>query len=394
MTVIARNAAITGVGISAMGRRLGRSGTDLTVEATLAALDHAGLTRDDIDGVTTYPGQTTTSPGMSPLGVPELREALGLKVNWSSSSAEGPSQLSAVMIAAMAVATGQARHVLCFRTLTESSSQTATARASVVGGGQARVDPRWQYLLPFNAGSAANWTAMFAQVYMHRYGLTREMLANVSLNQRENAALNPRAVLTKPLTLDEYMTTRMISSPLCLLDCDIPVDGSAVVIVSALEAARDLKHRPLIIEAMGAAHDGRDSWDQRADLTTMAAHDAAAQLWRKTDLKPKDVDVACLYDGFSIFPLLWLEAFGFCQQGEAGAFVADGHTKLGARLPLNPHGGQLSAGRLHAFGHLAEACTQLWGEAGARQVPGAKVAAVGAGGGPIGGALLLRQGSN
>jgi acetyl-CoA acetyltransferase len=391
MNTTGRQAAITGVGVSAVGRRLGRGATDLTVEAALAALKHAGLTRDDIDGVTTYPGQMHSSPGMSPIGCPEIREALGLKVNWHSSSAEGPAQLSAIMIAAMAVATGQARHVMCFRTLTESSSQTATQRASVVGGGLARVDPRWQFLLPFNAASAANWSAMFAQAYMHRFGATREMLAHVSLNQRANAALNPLAVLRKPLTLDEYMSTRMISSPLCMLDCDIPVDGSAVIIISAMDAARDLPHRPIRIEAMGSAHHGRESWDQRADITTMAAHDAAAQLWSRTDLKPSDVDVACLYDGFSIHTLMWLEAFGFCKHGEAAAFVAGGHTKIGAQLPLNTNGGQLSAGRLHAFGHVVEACTQLWGEAGARQVANAQVAAVGAGGGPIGGALLLTR---
>jgi len=386
-----RRGVISGVGLSAVGRRLGRSALDLTVEAALAALAHAGLQPSDIDGLTTYPGMSSAAPGMSPIGCAEIREALGLGVHFYASSAEGAGQLSAVMIAIMAVATGQARHVLCFRTLTESSSQTPGRRASVLGTGGGRIDTRWQFLLPFNAVSAANWTAMFAQAYMHRFGATREMLAHVAINQRENAALNPAAVLRQPITLDDYMGARMISTPLCLLDCDIPVDGSAVVIISAADAAGDLRRRPLRIEAIGGAHHGRDSWDQRADITTMAAHDAASALWKRSDLKPADVDVACLYDGFSIYALMWLEAFGFAPHGEAARFVADGRTALHGELPLNPNGGQLSAGRLHGFGHLAEACLQLWGEAGARQVAGAEVAAVGVGGGPFGGAMLLTR---
>ena len=386
-----RRAVIAGVGLSSVGRRLARSAIDLTVEASLAALSHSGLGRDDIDGLTTYPGMSAAAPGMSPIGCAELREALGLRVNFYAASGEGPGQLSALMIAIMAVATGQARHVLCFRTLTESSSQTVGRRASVLGTGGGRIDPRWQFLLPFNAVSAANWTAMFATAYMHRFSVTRDMLAHVAINQRGNAALKPRAVLRAPISLDDYMAARMISSPLCLLDCDVPVDGSVVIIVSAADAAGDLRRRPLRIEAMGAAHHGRESWDQRADITTMAAHDAAAAMWRRTDLAPTDVDVACLYDGFSIYALMWLEAFGFAAHGEAAGMVAEGRTKLGGALPLNPDGGQLSAGRLHGFGHFVEACLQLWGEAGARQVAGAEVAAVGVGGGPFGGAMLLTR---
>lgn len=386
-----RRAAISGVGLSAVGRRLARSATDLTVEAALAALARAGLARDDIDGLATYPGLSSAAPGMSPVGCAEIREALGLRVQFHAASAEGAGQLSAVMIAIMAVATGQARHVLCFRTLTESSSQTVDRRASVLGTKGGRIDVRWQFLLPFNAVSAANWTAMFAQAYMHRFGMTREMLARVALNQRDNAALNPMAVLRQSLSLEDYLNARMISSPLCLYDCDIPVDGSVALIVSAADACGGLRQLPIRIEAIGGAHHGRDSWDQRADITTMAAHDAADALWRRTDLTPADVDLACLYDGFSIYVLMWLEAFGFCGHGEAAAFVAEGRTALRGALPVNPHGGQLSAGRLHGFGHLAEACMQLWGQAGARQIPGARVAAVGVGGGPFGGAMLLTR---
>ena len=142
---------------------------------------------------------------------------------------------------------------------------------------------------------------------------------------------------------------------------------------------------------MSAALTGRDSWDQRADLTTMAAHDAAADLWARSDFIPDDVDVAGLYDGFSIFVPMWLEAFRFCDADEAGALIASGQTALNGRIPTNTGGGQLSAGRLHGFGHLHEVCTQLWGEGGGRQVAGAQTGVVGMGGGPLGGAMLLHR---
>ena len=189
--------------------------------------------------------------------------------------------------------------------------------------------------------------------------------------------------------MDDYLSARMISWPFGLLDCDVPCDGSTVVIVSRADAAADFQN-VVRIEAVGAALHGRSSWDQRADLTTMAANDAAAAMWKRTDLKPTDVDLVQLYDGFTWLTLCWLEALGFFPKGEAGPWLEGGaRIRLGGELPLNTHGGQLSGGRLHGYGYLHEACLQLRGQAGARQVVGAEVAAVGAGGGPIGGSLLL-----
>ncbi|WP_242124067.1 thiolase family protein [Sphingobium sp. Sx8-8] len=385
-------AAITGIGMSQVGRTTMRPAIDHLADAALAAIADAGLTRDDIDGITTYPGKSDTSPGMSPLGVGEVRNALGLKTRWHSSSGEGPAQMSPLMIAAMAVTTGQARHVLVFRALTESSSQSAGRRASIPSGSGSRLTGWTSWLLPMGAYSAATWTAQFASRIMHDYGLTREHLGTIAVGQRSNAMKNPRALMRdKPLTMEEYMAARPISTPLCLFDCDIPIDGACVIIVSAADAAKDLRRPPIHIEAMGAALQEKDSWDQRADLTTMASHDAAADMWKRTDLKPKDVDVLALYDGFSIFVPMWIEAFGFCGKGEAPDFIAEGNTLLGGRFPVNTGGGQLSAGRLHGFGLLHEACTQFWGEGGERQVKDAKTAVVGMGGGPLAGAMLIRR---
>jgi acetyl-CoA acetyltransferase len=248
-----------------------------------------------------------------------------------------------------------------------------------------------QWTLPFGAPSAANWIGMMAMRHFHEFGTTREQLAQIPLNARRNAALNPHAIYTEPMTLEDYLGVRMISEPLCLYDCDVPADGSTAVIVSRADAAPGLRRPPVGIEAVGTAIRGRPSWDQWDDLTTMACRDAAAMLWERTDLTPADVDIAELYDGFSFIALAWLEALGFCGHGEGGPFV-EGGTRIArdGELPLNTHGGQLSAGRLHGYGFLHEACLQLWGEAGTRQVTGGpEVAVAAAGGGPLAGCLLL-----
>ena len=193
--------------------------------------------------------------------------------------------------------------------------------------------------------------------------------------------------------MDDYFNARMITTPFCLYDCDVPCDGGTAVIVSRAEAARDLRRKPIRVEAVGTALKGRPSWDQFDDLTTMAARDAGPMLWSRTDLRPSDVDVAELYDGFSFITLSWLEALGFCPKGESGRFIEGGQRiALDGELPLNTQGGQLSAGRLHGYGYLHEACVQLWGEGGDRQVPGSpEVAVAAAGGGPLAGCLLLTR---
>ena len=184
----------------------------------------------------------------------------------------------------------------------------------------------------------------------------------------------------------------MVSEPFGLYDCDAPVDGSTAVIVSSADVARDLPHRAVRFNAVGTAMRKRPLWDQWEDITTMAARDAAAHMWSRTDLKPKDVDTAQLYDGFSFLALAWLEALGFCKRGESGPFVEGGtRIELGGELPLNTWGGQLSGGRLHGFGFVAEAVRQLRGECGERQVPNCEVAVVGVGGGPVAGCLLLTR---
>ncbi len=395
---IAGKAAITGVGQSKVGRRLGEDPLALTADACLAAIEDAGLTREDIDGLSTYPGGAVPgAAGFTGAGITEVHEMLRLNLNWFCGGMELPGQLGSVINACMAVATGLARHVLCFRTVWESTAQGGGRRAGIGmgggGGGGFRASGFMQWNLPFGAASAAVWIAMMARRHFHEFGTTREQMAWIALNARKNAGLNPAAVYRDPMSLDDYLAARMISDPFCLYDCDAPVDGSTAIIVSASDAARDTRKAPLDVASVGTALRGRPSWDQFDDMTTMALRDAGAMLWEKTDLTPADVDVAELYDGFSFITMSWLEALGFCGRGESGPFIDGGaRIALDGEIPVNTHGGQLSAGRLHGYGFLHEAAVQLWGEGGDRQVPNdPKIAVAAAGGGPLGGCMLLQR---
>lgn len=394
MSDVERRAVVSGIGQSAVGRRLGRSDLDLTVEAALEAVADAGLTLGDIDGLATYPGGGVMgASGFTGPGTPTVQDALRLSLSWHSGGLEGPAQLQAVVNAVLAVSAGLARHVLVYRTVTESTAQGPGGRSGMGMDAAGGVGGFVQWTVPFRAYSAANWLALNAQRHFHEYGTTREQLAMVAINARRNASGNPKAIFRDPMTLDDYFAARMITTPFCLFDCDVPVDGSTAVVVSTVEHGRNVDHPVARVEAVGTALRGRPSWDQWDDMTTMAARDAAAHMWSRTDLTPADVDVAELYDGFSFLTLAWLEALGFCRRGEAGQFVGGGgRIGLDGTLPLNTNGGQLSAGRLHGFGFVHEACVQLRGDGEARQVPGnPEVAVVANGGGPVAGCILLTR---
>jgi acetyl-CoA acetyltransferase len=394
-----RRAVLSGIGQSDIGRRLYRDPLELTVDACLGAIADAGLNPTDIDGISTYPGGMENPAGFSGAGVTDVQEALRLNLSWYAGGLELPGQLGAVINAILAVSAGLARHVLCFRTVFEGSAQGTKGRAAVMPGGDSRsggfrATGFMEWLLPFSAPSAAVWIAMFANRHFHEYGTTREQLAQIALNARRNATVNPKAIYRDPMTMDDYLSARMISSPLCLFDCDVPCDGGTAMIVSRRDTVADLRKPPIEVEAVGTAFHGRPAWDQYYDLATMACQDAGTQLWERTDLRPSDVQLAEMYDGFSFITMCWLEAMQFCGKGESGPFVEGGQRiAREGELPLNTHGGQLSAGRLHGFGFLHEACLQLWGEGGERQVPGdPEIGVACAGGGPLAGALLLTRG--
>ncbi|MBY8859890.1 OB-fold domain-containing protein [Nocardia sp. CA2R105] len=380
--------ALTGIGMSQIGRRLMRPPLELTIDACEQAVADAGLTMADIDGLSTYPGGGNLG-GFAEGGVTALEAALGLRPTWHNGGIETFGPGGSVIAAMLAVAGGLARHVLCFRTVWEATFNERMRAGKVPAPGGGRTTS-WQ--MPFGASSAAHTLAQNAQRHFHRYGTTRETLGWIALNQRANAELNPSAVYRDPMTMEDYLAARTITTPFGLYDCDVPCDGAVAVIVSAVDAARDLPVEPVLVEAVGTQIIERIDWDQSTLTHEPQSLGPAAHLWSRTSLRPTDVDVAELYDGFSFNCLSWIESLGFCGIGEAKDFLDGGkNIARDGLLPLNTHGGQLSHGRTHGMGLLHEAIVQLRGAGEARQVTDAHVAVVSSGGLTPGGALLLRS---
>jgi acetyl-CoA acetyltransferase len=398
MTYFEKDAILSGIGISRIGRRTGIPGRDLTMEAVRTAIEDAGLTPADIDGIATL-GDTPAA---------EVNAELQIEAGDCGSGFGTGGLLSPVMSACRAVAERRARHVIVYRTIQmlggtvpvkqdkqeENAPVPPLARMFETPEGEPKpavgAMDDINDLVAAQAYSAANWLALHCRRHMDLYGTTKEQLGWLALNGRRNAALNPRAVYRDPMTMADYLGARLVSTPFGLLDCDVPIDGSVAVVVSHAEYARDCPHRAVAVEAIGGS-DGAGGWFHRDDYPKMAMSDATAQMWSRTQLKPADVQVAQLYDGFTFLTLAWLEALGLCGDGEGGPFVEGG--KRIARdgvLPLNTYGGQLSAGRMHGYWALHEGCLQLRGEAGERQVSNRpEVGVVSVGGGPVAGCMLL-----
>jgi acetyl-CoA acetyltransferase len=384
-----KRAVISGIGISRIGRRTGIPGIDLTVESARAAIADAGLTPEDIDGIATM--------GDTPLS--EAAKALDIAPTYTGGGFDTGGLLSPVMSACVAVGQKRARHVLVYRTVQMMGGEYLPGNGG--GGGEEdddthadlrRVMSDVDALLAAQAFSAVNWLGMHCQRHMHLYGTKKEQLGWLAINSRRNAALNPLAVYKTPLTMDDYLGVRMVSTPFGLYDCDVPIDGSIAVVVSPASYAPDAPNPTVKVESIGGTP-GLGGWTQRPDYPKMASMDAAAEMWSRTELKASDLDIAELYDGFTFLTFAWLEALGVCGDGESGPFVEGGsRIALDGQLPLNTYGGQLSAGRMHGYWVLHEACMQLRGEAGDRQVQSTpEVAVVSNGGGPIAGCMLLTR---
>ena len=343
-------AVLSGVGRSAIGRRLMVDPLSLTVDACLAAVADAGLRLEDIDGLSTYPG--AGGMGMSEGGVSAVEDALRLHPTWINGGGDLPGPGGSVIAAMLAVASGLCRHVLCFRTVWESTF----AALRLGGGGGGRASGWMQWRAPFGAMSAANWIGMNANQYLHRYGATREMLGWIAINGRTNAARNPAAIYRDPMTMDDYYAARPITTPFGLYDCDVPCDASIAVVVSDASVAADLPKPAIRVAAVGTQILERPSWEQGTITHEPQVLGQSAHLWTRTDLRPADVDLALVYDGFTFNAISWLEGLGFCGFGEAQAWLDGGRRiALDGDLPVNPHGGQLSEGRTHGYGFLYEA---------------------------------------
>lgn len=380
---------ISGVGQSKVGRPSKRTALQLTLDACLAALGDAGLPLEELDGLTTYPGPTGDSSGFSPIGATEVMFSLGIQPKWVGASTEGHGHMSALFSAIQAIASGMCRHVLIFRTVGEATARSRAREASLMASNPTRAiraSRSNSWTAPFRAYSPSNIWALYAQAYCARYGVSEEQLGAVAVNGRRWAILNPNAIYRDPISIEDYMASRIISTPLRLYDCDVHIDGSTAILLSHKDAAIGTNRAPLVIEAIGMGLSGLGIGLHEGDFTSLpAAARAGKMMWERTDMKPADIDMAQLYDGFSILSLMWAEALQLCRPGEAPALFQER-----ASMPVNTSGGQLSAGRFHGYGHIYEACKQLWGAAGKQQVPRHNSCVVTNGGYGYG-SILLRQ---
>jgi acetyl-CoA acetyltransferase len=355
-------AAIVGVGATEFSKDSGRSELRLAAEAVRTAIADAGLTPNDVDGLVTFTQDTNTEAAVArEVGIPSL--SFFSRIHYGGGAA-----CATVQQAAMAVATGVADVVVCYRAFNERSGQRFGQVQTGLAGAptSAGVDNSWSY--PMGLSTPAGWVAMIAQRYMHVYGATSEDFGRVAVADRKHAATNPKAFFHgRPITLEEHQASRWIVEPLHLLDCCQESDGGVAVVVTSVERARDLPHPPVVIRA-AAQGSGADQFTMtsyyRDGLTGLPEMGIVGeQLWRQAGLAPEDVDVAVLYDHFTPFVLIQLEELGFCPRGEARHFIADGALELGGRLPLNPHGGQLGEAYIHGMNGIAEGARQVRGTA-------------------------------
>ncbi|MFI7385341.1 lipid-transfer protein [Streptomyces sp. NPDC049813] len=376
-------AAIVGIGATEFSKDSGRSELKLAVEAVQAALDDAGLSPGEVDGLVTF--TMDTSPEITvaqAVGMGEL--SFFSRVHYGGGAACGT-----VQQAALAVASGVAEVVVCYRAFNERSGRRFGSGVQHREASAEGVALGWN--LPFGLLTPASWVAMAAQRYLHTYGLTPEAFGQVAVVDRKYAATNPAAYFHgKPITLADHAASRWIVEPLRLLDCCQETDGGQALVVTSVERARDLPHPPAVIVASaqgaGRAQEQMTSFyrDGLTGLPEMSV--VARQLWRTAGIGPGVVDVGILYDHFTPFVLMQLEEFGFCAPGEAADFVAE------ERLPLNTHGGQLGEAYLHGMNGIAEGVRQVRGTA-VNQISGAARVLVTAGTGvPTSGLILGADG--
>lgn len=366
--------AIAGIGYSEITRRSQKPLGLLAVAACRAALEDAGLKAGQIDGLTTYPESPFAGAGnrdgIDVVTVMYIVNHLPLApdIRWYAQIETGMIA-SPIIEAVNALIAGASDYVLVWRAM-----HRPEVRPGVSGGSSSRAAGDAQFLAPWGCSSIVQWHALAWQRYMHRYGATREALAALALNSRRNANLNPRAFFySQPMSREDYFGSRWIAEPLCLYDCDVPIDGCVALVITTAERARDLKNAPAYIAGWGQNTAPRRTLLHYAlDDYMEGGGSLARKLWASAGFGPEDIDAAELYDGFNPSTLYWLEAAGFCPQGEGSRFVQNGRIALEGELPVNTFGGSLSEGRMHGMGHIAEAVRQVTGRAERRQIKDAE----------------------
>ncbi|MGV0794859.1 thiolase C-terminal domain-containing protein [Mycolicibacterium sp. XJ1819] len=369
--------AIVGIGRTAFSRSSGRTPLAMAVDACRTALSDADFNPADVDGVACFQYNDSAMPI-------DVAWALGRdEIAWASAPLGGGDLAVQVIANASAmVENGVCKAVLVYRSLNgRSGMRFGTMSEAISVGGAGQFDAPSGLLVP------PQFIAVWARRYLAECKGTSADLGEVAVTQRRHAQLNPDAAMREPLNMDAYLASRWICEPFRVNDCAFEVDGAVALLITSEERARDCASDPVYIvgHASSASGSGWLGWE---DMTSMYSRVAAPRLWDRTGLRPSDIDVALMYDCFTYTVLATVEDYGFCGKGEAGAFYRDGRATFGGDVVINPHGGLLSEGYLHGLNHHHEAAVQLRGDAGDRQVAGARLALATAGAGPYGGAIV------
>lgn len=382
-----RRVAIVGIGYSDIFRGQGAPIETLTVDACQASIRDAGITASDIDGIFEYQFGDDSPPALW------LQRVLGTGnlSSYGDIMGTGPSGFTAALSAVTAVASGACETALAYRSIQQMMAKSGSfADTEVNPPGSTPFHE--ELTRPYGMFGVIPSIALRMQRRQEVLGGRPEDYGMIAINARRWAVLNDRAVQRTPLTMDQYLEAKLLCDPLRLLDCDYPVSGCCALIVTTEERARDLPHSTILVDAhsMGT---GDGDWLFGPKFMEGGLPDCAQRMWSRSSVSVDDIDIAGLYDGFTYITLSWIEALGFCGPGEAGAWLEGGKTiGPGGKMPLNTTGGQLAEGRLHGLSFLAEIVLQLRGEAGARQVPGARAGVVGISHGPqVGSMVLLRD---
>ena len=377
--------AIVGIGCTEFSARSGRSETQLALEAIKAAIDDAGLSARDIDGLVRYDVDSSTDHVIqNNLGIANLR--------WDANAPIGGSATVRVIQAAVAgIVAGFADYVVCFRAMNERSGKRFGQ--SSVGG---RVPGGMAFYAPFGLFSPAQQLAITARRHMHEYGTTSRQFGAVAAAFRKHANRNPRAMMHgRPMTIEDHQRSRLIADPLRLFDCCLETDGACAVVVTSAERARDLKQRPAYImgiaQAQVSPHESVRPYYRPNPIDPVEHRNIARDLFGMAGVEPKDIDVAQIYDHFTPGVILALEGLGFCKPGEGGPFVEGGRIEWpDGELPLNTSGGHLSEGYIHGLSLVLEGVRQVRG-ASTCQVKNAELSLVSAAPSGAGGAIILRR---
>lgn len=377
--------AIAGIGWTQFSKNSGRTVRSLASEACLKAVEDAGLKVSDIDGFVSF-NFNDSVPAIAvatEMGVPQAMYAVDFLSGGNAANL-------ITLTATAAIEAGLAKNVLCYRAMNGRSG------FRLGGGRDMAAHGITQWTAPFGWITYPQAMAMWCRRHMIEYGTTAEQLGEIAVQFRKNAELNERAMQRAPITMDDYMNSRMIVEPFRMLDICLETDGACAVLITSKDRAKDMKQKPVYITGGaygGGPNQGEDWFDavRWPDHSHNYAKYIADDLWKSAGLGPKDIDVAQIYDCFTYSILMQLEGLGFCKEGEGGPFIQGGRIARDGELPLNTAGGLLSEGYIHGLNHVIEAVQQLRGQAGARQIKDAEVCLTTAGAMTCGSAMILRN---